>query len=320
MFRSLVLVSSLTAVVAGATCTDTLYVSGLKQFTLSFRDVRTDHWDSSEVSASSLGDARSLSMAPILDTSEIQLPIQFQSNCGGDSLDAVKFLRARDIGATVRGQEVWTPSADTLTRSAKAVSYGAVKFSGISVKGFWEVDGTRWQIGMPAAPTPSTYMIQFATFRFSNGNGSYSYSGYRPYASALREMAFDDVSGYLDQLSGALDSVGHGLDSVRVSARITEAKYSYEPTQWSLASTSNVHKAALRSPAFGAYRTTSGYRFVLPRPVALSILSPDGRVVRELPAATLVNWDGRDAKGVMVPRGVYFVRALGLGAVRIPAP
>jgi flagellar hook assembly protein FlgD len=58
-------------------------------------------------------------------------------------------------------------------------------------------------------------------------------------------------------------------------------------------------------------------------PVRIGIYDVAGRLVRELvnqtrmPGDYRVEWDGRDADGLQVTKGVYFVRAQ-LGSVRLP--
>ncbi len=314
------LLSSLAlAPLARAACTDTLYLSGLRQFSLSFRNTTTNLWDSTVVPLTQIGDARSLSKAPILDTSTIVFPVQLQSNCGTDSTDEATFLRLRDVGFTQRGSDNWKAVNDTYKKSVRVEAYGKVTLGSTSLSAFWEVAGQTHQVAQVGAKDqPSAYHVQFQAFRFKGGNGSYQYIAYPGYTVPLRNMAFENVSNYIAALKPALDSVGKGLDSVRVSARITETSFDYEPTNWSL--TTSVHSRASRKPAFVSYRTTHGYVFVLPQPTPLTILSAEGKVVRQLPAASAPMWDGRDAQGHKVPRGVYMVRGLGLGVLRIPSP
>lgn len=306
------------APLARATCTDSLYLSGLRQFSLSFRNTATNIWDSTVVPLTQIGDARSMSKAPMVDTSTLMFPIQFLSNCGSDSTDEATFLRLRDVGYTERGDDLWKAVNDTYKKRVRVESYGAVTLGGTSLKGFWEVNGQDHQIGKIGTASPAAYHVQFQAFRFRGGNGSYQYIAYPGYTVPLRSMAFENISQYIDALKPALDSVGKGLDSVRVSARITESVFSYALTNWSL--TTSVHSRASRKPAFVSYRTTHGYVFVLPQPTPLSILSAEGKIVRHLPAASAPSWDGRDAQGHKVPRGVYMVRGLGLGVLRIPSP
>lgn len=306
------------APLARAACTDTLYLSGLRQFTQSFRNVNPGTWDSVVVPLTQIGDARSLSKAPMVDTSTLVFPIQFQSNCGSDSTDEATFLRLRDIGYTSRGDDAWKTVNDTYKKSVRVEAYGPVTLGTVSLRAFWEVDGQKHQIAKSGSAKPAAYHVQFQAFRFKGGNGSYQYIAYPGYTVPLRAMAFDNVSEYVTALKPALDSVGKGLDSVRVSARITETAFDFEPTNWSL--TTSVHSRASRKPAFVSYRTTHGYVFVLPQPTPLTVLSAEGKIVRQLPAASAPMWDGRDAQGHKVPRGVYMVRGLGLGVLRIPSP
>lgn len=306
------------APLARAACTDTLYLSGLRQFSLTFRNVNPGTWDSIVVPLTQIGDARSLSKAPMLDTATLVFPVQFQSNCGTDSTDEATFLRLRDIGFTQRGDDAWKSVNDTYKKTVRVEAWGPVTLGPVALRAFWEVDGNKHQIGKLGVAKPSAYHVQFQAFRFLSGNGSYRYIAYPGYTVPLRTMAFENVSEYITALKPALDSVGKGLDSVRVSARITETSFDYEPTNWSL--TTSVHSRASRKPAFVSYRTTHGYVFVLPQPTPLTILSAEGKVVRQLPAASAPSWDGRDAQGHKVPRGVYMVRGLGLGVLRIPSP
>lgn len=302
---------------AGAACTDTLSIAGLRQFTLSFRSVRIDRWDSTEVSVSRLADARSLSKAPFLDTSELSFPVEFRSNCGTDSTDNVTFLRLRDYGVTERGDDVWKTTSDLVSSKLRVEGWGAVTLSGTSLKGFWEID-SRIQIGKLAGEAPKAFHVQYQVSRYLK-DGRISRVGFRPYTTATRAFAFDGVAKELDALKPALDSVGGAMDSVRVSARITETSFSYLPTNYSLTELSAARRA-FRPAAFTCHRTTHGLVFVLPQATALTVLSPEGRVVRTLAASSAPMWDGTDAAGHRVPRGVYLVRALGLGVIRIPAP
>lgn len=313
------LASASLAPLARAACTDTLYISSLRQFSQTFRDVKSNLWDSTVVPLTQIGDARSLSKAPIVDTSTLVFPIQFQSNCGMDSTDEATFLRLRDVGFTQRGDDAWKSVNDTYKKTVRVEAWGPVTLGPVALRGFWEVDGNKHQIGKVTTTTPpSAYHVQFQAFRYRGGTGSYQYIAYPGYTVPLRTMAFENIAEYVDALNPALDSVGKGLDSVRVSARITETTFSFDPSNWSL--TTSVHSRASRKPAFVSYRTTHGYVFVLPQPTPLTILSAEGKVVRNLPAASAPMWDGRDAKGHKVPRGVYMVRGLGLGVLRIPSP
>ena len=321
-FASLVLATLVASASAAALCTDTLYISRLRQFNLTFRNVRTNAWDSTEISVRQLSDARALSLSPRVDTSEIVFPVQFQSNCGLDSVDEVSFLRLRDVGYTQRGTDSWKAVNDIVKLSDVVTSYGPATLNQVTVKGFWEIDGGSkkiYQVARLGDAAPSAYHIQLQSFRYMAGNGSYIYSSLIPYTSPLRSSAFDDVNKYLTALQPALDSVGHGLDSVRVSARVFESTYSYDTTGWSLASTS-VGVRAPRGPGFTSYRTSRGFVFVLPHPVSLTILSSSGRVVRNLPASSAPLWDGTDLSGRRVPHGVYLVRGMGLGVIPILAP
>ncbi len=302
---------------AGADCTDTLFLAALKQHTLSFKNVRSNQWDSTEVPVTRLSEARSLSKAPFLDTSELVFPVEFRSNCGSDSVDAVEFLRLRDYGVTERGDDVWKTSAEIVTSNIRVEGWGAVTLSGTSLKGFWELD-SRIQIGKLPGEAPKAFHVQFQVARYLK-DGRIARLGFRPYTTATRAFAFDGVAKELDGLASALDSVGGGIDSVRISARITETGFSYVPTGYALQG-ANAARRATRGPAFASHRTTHGIVFVLPKATALTILSPEGRVVRTLPASSAPQWDGNDALGHRVPRGVYLVRAMGLGVIRIPAP
>lgn len=306
------------APLARAACTDTLYLSGLRQFSLTFRDVKTTVWDSTVVPLTQIGDARSLSKAPIVDTSTIAFPIQFQSNCGTDSISEVTYLRLRDVGFTQRGDDAWKSVNDTYTKRVRVEAYGPVTLGSVALRGFWEVDGNKSQVSRIGSAAPSSYHVQFQAFRYRGGTGSYQYIAYPGYTLPLRTMAFENIAEYINALNPAYDSVGKGLDSVRVSARITETSFSFDPTNWSL--TTSVQSRASRKSAFVSYRTSHGYVFVLPQPTPLTILSAEGKVVRQIPAATAPSWDGRDAQGHKVPRGVYMVRGLGLGVLRIPSP
>lgn len=312
---------ALTALVGSASaeviCSDSLYISRLRQFTLNFRDVNPNSWDSVEVPITQITDARSLSMAPIADTSELVFPVQFFSNCTPDSNTEVSFLRLRDIGSTVRGTDTWKSVNDVYKAKDSALSYGKVSLGSASFNGFWEVGKLPkiYQTGQLPSQSPASYHLQFQSFRYKGGTGSYTYSAWQPQTLPMRTMAFSNVADYIDGLHAALDSVGHGLDSVRVSARITEVSFDYVPTNWS--ATTGVYSRASRKPAFASYRTSHGYVFVLPHPTALTVLSAEGRVVRTLAASTAPMWDGMDAAGHRVNRGVYLVRGLGLGVIRI---
>ena len=50
----------------GADCTDTLFLAALKQHTLSFKNVRSNQWDSTEVPVTRLSEARSLSKLSLI--------------------------------------------------------------------------------------------------------------------------------------------------------------------------------------------------------------------------------------------------------------
>lgn len=317
MRRILPIILATAGIAAAADCTDTLFLAALKQHSLSFKNVRSNQWDSVDVPVTRLSEARSLSKAPFLDTSELVFPVEFRSNCGGDSVDAVEFLRLRDYGVTERGDDVWKTTADIVTSNVRVEGWGPVTLSGTSLKGFWELD-SRIQIGKLAGEAPKAFHVQFQVARYLK-DGRIARLGFRPYTTATRAFAFDGIATELDALKPALDSVGGGIDSVRISARITETGFSYVPTGYSLQGT-NAARRATRGPAFTSHRTTHGLVFVLPRAVSLTILSPEGRIVRTLPASSAPSWDGTDASGHRVPRGVYMVRALGIGVIRIPAP
>ena len=318
-FFALVIIGAV--VDAASACTDTLYLAGMRQFSLSFKNVRNSQWDSTIIPIVQAGTARALSMAPVDDTSTFSMPVQFRSNCGTDSVSAVSYLKLSNIPYKLRGTNYWKDTSEVFTASVKALSYpDGVVYNGEALKSFWEIgnaaDG-KAVVGKLGSGNPMAYHMQFAAFRYLP-NGSYSYSTYPAFARPSRTQAFETIDGLLDGFSAALDSVGKGLDSVRISVRITETSFSYDPTAWALAT--GVQSRAMRPQAFTSYRTSRGYVFVLPRPTALTIFSPEGNVVRTLPAASAPAWDGNDASGHRVPHGVYLVRALGLGVLRIPAP
>lgn len=305
-----------TAVGVASACTDTLYLSGLRQFDLSFKNARSSKWDSVVVPIIQAGTAKALSMAPVDDTSTVSLPVQFQSNCGADSVGDVTYIRLSNVPYTVRGDDFWKDSSAMVKTSEKVRAYpDGILYNGTSLKSYWEIG--RNAIGKLQGDAPVSYHVQLAVFRHMPGGG-YSFSSYPAFSRPSRSLAFSALDGLVDGFVPSLDSVGKGYDSVRVSARITEEVFSYSPTSWAIAT--GVHSRAMRPQGFVGYRTSQGYTFVLPRPVPLSILSPDGRTVRNLPASTSPSWDGRDASGRLVPRGVYMVRGLGLGVLQIAAP
>jgi hypothetical protein len=64
------------------------------------------------------------------------------------------------------------------------------------------------------------------------------------------------------------------------------------------------------------FRTATSIRYQLPSPgnVSIRVLDVSGRLIRELTKEEqqagehVVRWDGRDARGRLVPPGVYFYR------------
>lgn len=305
-----------TAVGVASACTDTLYLSGLRQFDLSFKNIRSSKWDSVAVPIIQAGTAKSLSLAPVDDTSTMAFPVQFQSNCGTDSVGEVAYLHLSNIPYSVHGDDFWKDSSAVVRTSEKVRSLpDGIIYNGTTLKSYWEIGKN--SIGKLQGGVPSSYHVQLAIFRHMSG-GAYSFSSYPAFSRPSRSLAFSAVDGLFDGFASSLDSVGKGYDSVRVSARVTEEIFSYSPTSWAIST--GVQGRAARPQGFVGYRTSQGYTFVLPRPVSLSILSPDGRMVRNLPASTSPSWDGRDASGRLVPRGVYMVRALGLGVLPIAAP
>lgn len=309
------------AVGAATLCTDTLYLSGMRQLDMSFKDLsfkttNKDKFDTTDIDIRQAGRAKSLSMAPEEDTSIFTVPVQFRSNCGNDSTSEVSFLEYSNYGYKQRGSTYWKDTSRTYTSAAKVLSYpDGVTYDAQKMAGFWTVDNV--QIGMLQGGVPSVYHIQCVGFRYVTGGG-YSFSRFSTLYRAERGMALKEVNHMLDLFSGAMDSIGKGFDSVRVRLRLTESKYSYDPTTW--AYSTGVRPRAVRHQAFTGHRTANGYVFVLPRPVELTIHSPEGRIVRTLPASTTSTWDGRDAAGHKVSRGVYLVRGLGLGVLSIAAP
>lgn len=301
---------------AASACTDTLSLSGLRQFDLSFKNVRSDRWDSVDIDIRQSGKARALSMQPSKDTSKLSLPVQFRSNCGSDSTSEVSYLELRNVAYTERGNDYWRDTSRVYTANAKVESFPAgVDYDGVMMKGFWTVGDV--QIGKLNGESPKVYHIQCIGFRHKTGGG-YMYSRFNTLYRAERASAMASVDQMVGAFANGLDSVGKGLDSVRVSVRLTESVFSYDPTAWAIAT--GVRSRALRSQAFAGYRTSGGYSFVLPRPAQLSIFSPEGAVVRTIPASSAPTWDGRDAAGHRVKRGVYLVRAMGLGVLSIAAP
>lgn len=309
------------AVGAASACTDTLHLAGMRQFDMSFNDLsfkttRKDKFDTTVIDIRQASTAKSLSMIPEEDTSIFTVPVQFRSNCGSDSMSDVSFLEYSNYGYTQRGTTYWKDTSRVFTSSVKVRSYPeGVTYDAVKMAGFWTVDGV--QIGLLQGGDPSVYHLQCVGFRYLTGGG-YSFSRFSTLYRAERNMAMQEVNQMLNLFAGAMDSIGKGFDSVRVRLRLTETKYSYDPTTW--AYVTGVRPRAVRHQAFTGYRTAAGYVFVLPRPVALTIHSPEGRIVRTLPASTNSTWDGRDAAGHKVARGVYLVRGMGLGVLSIAAP
>lgn len=307
---------------ASAACTDTLYLSGLRQFDLAFKNVRSDKWDSTVVPVTQLSQAKALHVLPVDkdSLSQIDLPVQLQSNCGTDSVGPVQYLVMKDSSYVQRGSRIWRDTSFLRSTSAKVRSYvdGATS-NGVTYSGFWQVaDGVTYSIGKVSTASPVLYRVQYNLIAWSKNGISY-YKTFTQVPVPDRASAFDDVKSMIDDNAAtSLAAVGVTVDSVKFSARVFEASYSYDPTSWAMVT--GVRGRATHARAFTAYRVSEGYAFVLPQATALSIIAPTGAVVRVLPASSSPSWDGRDAHGRKVPRGVYLVRAMGLGVLSIAAP
>lgn len=318
---SILALGAFAAGAASAACTDTLSLVGLRQFDLAFKNVRSDVWDSSAVPVFQLAQAKALKTLPLDkdSLSLVDIPVRFQSNCGTDSIDQVQILVLKDSSYLQRGTRIWKDTAYLRTAAVKVRSYGAASSNGVAYAGLWQIfDDATYTVGQGQSASPALYRVQYNLIAWSKTGTSY-FKTFTQVPLPDRASAFDDVKTMIEDDGAAyLAGVGTTFDSVKFAARVFEATYSYDPTPWAMVT--GIRARAARAHAFSAYRVSEGYAFVLPRAVSVSVIAPSGAVVRVLPASSAPAWDGRDSHGRRVPRGVYLVRAMGLGVLSIAAP
>lgn len=310
------------ASMAGAACTDTLFLQSITVFRQSIKNSATlGQWDSVRVNPWDSLDL--LKAAPVEaygpnypDTSTHVL--RFQYDCGSDSVSSVLSARVVDKMLLVGEDYVHVKSSGTYSTNQRVVMLNG-EGAGVDVDletgdEHWSIlwEGGKFEVGRKEAGQPRlSYDQRGAGYVYTKTRILTSFPG--SYPTSLPYLALLD--GTLESFLGGLtDSVGHvgtSVDSVRT--HLVRYRYEYDRT---MPTSVAVGIPAVRS-SFDVTARSTGWEVRLPQVAPVSILSLEGRSVRRFPAANSVIWDGRDANGLQVRPGVWFVHAQGIGSASI---
>lgn len=316
------------ASVAGATCTDTLFLQSITVYKQSLKNAKTlgatwdsvvvNPWDSVAVLASGpVGFVRA-SAGP--DTAIHYT--RFQYDCGVDSVSSVQGLRVID---TIKRQgEDYVHRITTekfVTESKVTMNDGGgdgitylINGKEVTFARVWSSD--LFDVGRLTSQSPrEAFQMQYRSYVYRTQGGYATWSSSTktrsifPSRDALTSSMQSFITGNLNPY---IDSIGTSVDSVREN--FTLYRYVYDTKMPAIV---GVRARSISNSRFIAQEGSNGWTIRLPYSAQVQILSIDGRVARQIPAGRDLQWDGRDATGQRVRPGVWMIRAEGIGATPI---
>jgi len=328
------LAASLVASVAGAACDDTLYLQSIVVYDQTVKNssslgstwdsVVVNPWDSADVIKAgplAFSPYEAFYADPFFSFTHTR---KFSSNCSPDSISPVENVEVSSDTLwidtyhrksvysssvlketapvrrkwTANGYFFWISGKDTL--KANEV-WESDDFDLVTTSSPWQPNGWYMQVMGLGIQVPQRYssLDPFYTScsLVVNAHGSL------PFRAQVEARAAAQVAN----MKGVVDLVGQGrIDSTRAQVRMFHYIYGK----------SNPVGVKIRQPGGERLRIGSIGNFfsaVLPRAAAVSVVSVDGRAVRQFPSSRSFAWDGRDASGAMVRPGVWLIHAQGVG-------
>jgi len=313
------LLALLGAASAGATCTDSMSLASFVRTDKHFRLTVNGLVDSSQKSASYGGGLDLLQAVPVtvpVDFStyrdSLLLPVRFAANCGSDSVSQVRLWRAVDSSGKDKYQaDVRVSSGSEVQRSFKPMALGA---QGFAITGGVLSFTSYWPI---ASASGKETLYYFGVLKGGSGvvgalaqSRSVAYKGGEvknmssfPMVSVLpgpQGLASEQASQVGEFQNSWKAKLADGTyDSVAINFRSLDLKYDFASASIAVR-TGAAGASVLRTRADGWLLTSD-----VAAPGAVRTL--DGRLLRRFPAGTSMLWDGRNAQGQQVTRGVYLM-------------
>lgn len=294
---------------AGATCTDTLSLASLRSFRATLTDTTEDLvWDSLELGPGELGRLPVLTGKPFAGSLVALHPLQFASNCDGDSTDTATWLRTVDSSAEVRGETVWAQASSVLDSTWRVVSAANATLDGTTYQRYWDLtsgDG-RFLVGRLAGDQPRSWTVEWRLVLYAT-SGARRGSWGEPYSVPSRDMAFEQVDEVLASVADRMDSVGSGYDSARLELLLTESLFRNDTLFAHGLGTAALAGNPVRGAASGLRATVlpGEVRFEQAEARAVVVRDVRGRVVARLAPSRAPTWIVPAGLG----RGVFFATA-----------
>lgn len=322
---------------AGAACDDTLYLQSIKVLSQTIKNSSTlgSSWDSVVVNPWDSADvikAGPLTFSPYEafytdPFFTVKHTRKLSSNCSPDSVSPVqnvevasdtlwvdeyhrksvfasKVVNATDLIRrkwTNNGIFFWILNGDTL-KANESWSSRNVDLATLSTP--WQPSGWQMQVMGMGIHVPQRYS-SLDPF-YTSCSLVVNFHGVMPFRAQVESEAAKNLAG----MSALVSKIGQGrFDSTRAQVRMFNYVYGKSDpksvgVKFRQGSTSN-----FRIESIG-----NSFVATLPTSAAVSIVSVDGRTVRQFPSSRSFVWDGRDATGAKVHPGVWLIRAEGVGS------
>ncbi len=321
--------------VAGAKCTDTLYLHSLTVYRQSLVNTATSgKWDSVVVDprdTTSMLQAGPVSFAPYQQDygypanamlgNETFHPLIFSSGCGTDSVSPVAMWRI----------------VDTLNQVSQIKTVHAIGLSRISRNlKVSRMQNIYFTLGTQKLPLDFDWMSDLFDIGVAKGGSvvegwnamSVGFSFHHPVQvgespltnppvyqtdriNPFSAMIDSYIASGLATMQKSVDSLGKGVVD---STRLEMVKYHYI---YGFDKPASVVPRAGRTSAFSLVPTVAGWSISLPAKASVQVVGIDGRVIRQFPSNRTVMWDGRDAHGLKVRSGIWLIHAEGFGSVPV---
>jgi hypothetical protein len=330
--------TTLLAHLASAACDDTLYLQSISVYTQTLKNSATlgatwdtalvNPWDSADVIKAgplTFAPYEAFYTDPFFSMTHTR---KFSSNCSPDSVSPLqnvnvstdtlwvddyhrKSVYSSEVVSesapvrrkwTTNGYFFWLSNGDTLKANE---TWTSDRFDLATLSTPWQPTGWYMQVMGMGIHVPQRYSSLEPFFTSCslvvNSHGSLTF----------RSQAIAQASNKLAGMSALVSKIGNGrFDSTRAQVRLFQYRYGK----------SNPVGVKNRPGAAAPFRIGAiGNSFVatLPKEAVVSVVSVDGRTVRQFPSSRSFAWDGRDAAGRMVQPGVWLIRAQGLGSVPV---